>query len=62
MVIIKHALAMIQPDFIIAAQSARLVEPSESSLDDPSFRQNFEAFGVVTLAQDDDYLPQKAEA
>ena len=35
---------MIQADFIIAAKSARLIEPAEGSLDDPATGQYLEAF------------------
>jgi len=46
----NHTFAMIEADFVIAAEAARLVEPSVSSSDDPALCKNLAAFDVVTLS------------
>src|SRR2546428_3964498 len=47
-----HRLTVIQSHFIISAKPSRLVKPSEGALDDPSFRQNLEAFGSAVSTHD----------
>src|SRR5271169_1065372 len=46
----QHRLAVIQPNFIVTAKSARLVEPAERPFDDPPSRQHLEPFERVTPA------------
>src|SRR5437867_7136569 len=48
----NHRLAMIQADLIIAAEPARLVEPTKSSLYDPPLGQHLETLGSGTSAHD----------
>src|SRR5713101_9557678 len=52
----NHCLAMIQANLIVAAESARFIQPTEGSFYYPALRKNLESFGLI--AASDNFQPQ----
>src|SRR6266704_1636930 len=52
----NHCLAMIQANLIVAAESARLIQPAEGSFYYPALGKNLESFGLI--AAPDNFQPQ----
>ena len=46
----NHSFTVIQSHLVVAAESARFEKPPESAFHDPAFRQDLEAFDLVTAA------------
>ena len=55
----NHRLTVVEANFIISAQPARLEQPTERAFYHPSSRQHFEAFDIVATA--DNFQSQFAE-
>src|ERR1700683_94487 len=48
----QHGLAMINADFVVAAQSPRFEEPAKGSFHNPAFGQNLKAFDLIATSHD----------